>query len=171
MVAGLDLVTIRIGQGIGDLSFGLTRDEARQLLGPEYRIIEGSDDPETEIWLYEPLGLALGFAAEHGGRLGSIETTRPEAILEGERIIGLTIMEAAIKLRALFDFPIEAVFGEDEEVPEQLRLPDLEISFWNEGVVVESISLGVMEGDGGDPLWPVLGVEGLARTTGGDEVN
>ncbi|MBW3670272.1 MAG: outer membrane protein assembly factor BamE [Acidobacteria bacterium] len=150
----MDLTTIRIGRGIGDLPFGLTREQVKELLGEPPRIVHGVEEPDSEIWFYEDRALAVGFEPEYEGRLGSIETYDPRATLNGRTLIGLTIMEVALALKDSFAFPIEAIFGEDEETPEQLRIPDLSISFWNEGIVIESISLGVIASDSGEVLWP-----------------
>lgn len=163
----MDLTTIKIGTGIGDLPFGLTREQVKALLGEPPRIVHGVEEPDSEIWFYEDQLLAVGFEPEYGGRLGSIETYDPSATLNGKSLIGRTIMEVALALKDVFAFPIEAVFGDDEETPEQLRIPDLSISFWNEGIVIESISFGVIESESGEALWPEAAGEATSEPGAG----
>jgi hypothetical protein len=149
----MDLATIKIGFGLGDVPFGLTRVEVRRLLGEPSRILDDSQDPGSELWLYDGHSIALGFEREWSYRLAAFEISTQAAVLEGHRLIGLHMEAAALALKEVFAFPIEAVLS-DEETTEQLRLPDLALSIWIEAEFVESISWSVLVGSRGEVLWP-----------------
>src|SRR5216684_5488960 len=69
----LDLLSIRIGFGLGDVRFGLTRDETTELLGSATAVLPDRDDAESELWLYRGLQFAAGFYREDAYRLSSFE--------------------------------------------------------------------------------------------------
>jgi hypothetical protein len=149
----MDLRTVKVGVGLGDVRFGINRAEAELLLGTPDEVLRGGQEFSGELWVYQQLGVALGFEREDQFRLGSIEARNRDVTVNGHALIGRTVEEAAAVLRASFSFSIEASLNEDGE-PEQLRLPDLAISFWFESGLIESISWSVMTDERKELLWP-----------------
>ena len=149
----MDVRTIKIGVGLGDVRFGILREDAKRLLGEPDDILAEGESFGGELWVYERQSVALGFQSEDGYRLGSIEVKSPDATLSGVAVIGLPVHEAALALRDVFSFPLEAVFDDGEE-PEQLRFRDLAISFWVEDGTIESISWSVTVNETDELLWP-----------------
>ena len=146
-----DLLSIKIGFGLGDVRFGLTRDETTELLGPATSVVPDSDDAESELWLYRELQFAAGFYREDAHRLSSFEISNPLATLNGERLVGLKVETAAEVLRRWVKFPIELVGSEDSG---QLRVKDLALGLWIADDRIESIGWSVIHGADDQPIWP-----------------
>jgi len=144
--------TIHPGQGVGPLRFGMTRDEAFEVLGRPDQELEEAHDEDVQLgWHYETLGLSLYFAQDTDYRLGLIELDALEASVFGRRPIGLEPDEA------------EKVFGDhglvfEENFPAQHRcvyeLGDTSISFWFQDGFCESVQVAVPIGDDDEYVWP-----------------
>src|SRR5690349_14531589 len=83
---------IKLGTGVGELRFGLTMDQVRELLGEPEEIEKSDeqDDFEHQAWNYLDRGYSLYFDREDDYRLSCIETDRPNLHLFGEPLIGRT---------------------------------------------------------------------------------
>src|SRR5262245_38221212 len=105
----IDLNTIRIGFGLGDLAFGVSRDEVQQYLGDCPDITEEllSDNPSI-TWNYSELHIQAYFDGDDDFRLGTLRTERREASLFGRRVIGLSVAEIRLFLH-------DKVLGQPEE--------------------------------------------------------
>lgn len=85
---------IEIGVGIGEIKFGMTRDQVLAILGkPTEKEIE--QDAETgssfETWDYEEIGLAFTFDEILDWKLETISVFSPEIQLNGTGLIGKNI--------------------------------------------------------------------------------
>ena len=67
---------IKLGIGIGELKFGITRDSVREMLGEpescEKYSYSNTEKDLTESWYYTTLGISVGFDEEDNWRLGLI---------------------------------------------------------------------------------------------------
>jgi hypothetical protein len=86
------LKEIRLGKGLGSLTFGNTRDVVKALIGAptdieRYSLSDGDCDA-TEAWHYDELDLSLSFDEEYDWRLSSIAVSSEEYTLEGVSLIG-----------------------------------------------------------------------------------
>ncbi|KAA3635679.1 MAG: hypothetical protein DWQ02_09550 [Bacteroidetes bacterium] len=86
---------IKPGIGVGDLSFGMSRDQVVETLGQPTEK-ESFADPDQEhedleeIWHYDELELSASFEAANDWVLVSLSVSGEEYRLEGTPIIGLT---------------------------------------------------------------------------------
>ncbi len=81
--------------GLGDLSFGMTREQAQSLLGAptekETFSLDVDYDERTEAWHYDEDGLSLSFDESFGWKLTSIAASSEAYTLEGVSLIGKTL--------------------------------------------------------------------------------
>lgn len=149
-----DLFTIHPGSGVGDLRFGMTRDEVRNAAGDPAEVVKSEEDPDSEMWVYESAAIALSFAAEEDMRFVSCETFSAKANWNGESFIGLDrdAAEAALERAGADDGMFEE--DEEEEGDGQLMVPRLDLSLWFVGGAVESIGWGVLIDEEDEVAWP-----------------
>lgn len=138
---------IRLGQGLGKLLFGMTRDQAKAILGApsekeKYSLSDDGDD--TEAWHYDELGLSLSFDQENDWKLTSIAVSSEDFKLEGEAFIGREMDE-------IMDSISKKDWGEpeeDEEVAEEspenrlLHIDEATLSLWFENGVLTELQWG-----------------------------
>ena len=79
---------IIFGVGLGDLKFGMTRDEAKKLLGKPDEIenlpgFEEEVNDELESWHYDENEFSIVFDADYDWRLVSIAVSDPFFTLNG----------------------------------------------------------------------------------------
>ncbi|MGA7616200.1 MAG: hypothetical protein WBX15_13580 [Thermoanaerobaculia bacterium] len=148
----IDSITIRPGLGVGDLPFGATREETRELFGEADEILVSRSDDSSEIWIYESAALAVRFAAEEDFRFVSCETFSRRAHLNGERIVGLERSEAESALRRAGIEDAEWI--EEEDGRTELRAWEDSLNVWLENDAVESIGWSVLVGPDDEILWP-----------------
>lgn len=90
-----NLHEIRIGQGLGNLRFGISRDEVKKMLGEptDKEVYDLTDDPdfeddETEAWHYDDRGISVSFDQINDWKLTSIVVGSPEFTLDGQTLVG-----------------------------------------------------------------------------------
>lgn len=88
---------IRLGQGIGDLKFGLSMDDIEEIMGEPEEIEESDEEDEFEhkAWNYWDTGFSFYFDKEDDYRLSCIETANPNVTLWGQRIFEMSMNEVA----------------------------------------------------------------------------
>ena len=99
-----DYATIRPHLGLGDLRFGADFEEVRTYLGRPDAMGEQNSDTDWITWEYTTLGISVSFDPEYEDRLLSLTTERPDAVLNGHRLIGLT---AETVLNRLQDYGLD----------------------------------------------------------------
>jgi len=87
-----NLKSINLGEGLGDLVFGMSREEVREMLG-EPTEIDGNpfDDKvgeRTESWHYDELKLSLSFQEPLEWELDTISVTDSFYEIEEQSLIG-----------------------------------------------------------------------------------
>jgi len=154
---------IIFGSGIGDLKFGMTKNEVTVLLGKpdEIENIPGFEEEEVNeelvSWHYDELEISLVFDAHYDWRLVSISGSDEHFTLHGKSIIGLDQDEFE---KMLEDLGIEVTNVEDlsdDDNPNFLLLEseDLGLLVWfEEGEAIEFQILPDVHEDEETIIWP-----------------
>lgn len=140
--------TISLGQGLGSLKFGSSREETQAILGKpsEKDMFSLSDDEgdDSEAWHYDTLDISLSFDEENDWKLTSIAISSPEYTLNGMSLIGKTKDEV---LNALEDQDWGEI-EEDEEIaadnPDSclLYLDEVTLSLWFDQDILTELQWG-----------------------------
>ncbi|RYZ49298.1 MAG: hypothetical protein EOP49_16600 [Sphingobacteriales bacterium] len=139
---------IRIGKGLGSLTFGNTREQVKAILGDpgeveRYSLSEFEED-ETEAWHYDDLGLSLSFDQDNDWRLSSLAISSEEYTLEGSPLIGRNKEEILAEFK-------ERSWGttvEDEEVAREdpgnslIHVDEASMSLWFEDGELTELQIG-----------------------------
>jgi hypothetical protein len=153
---------IIFGVGLGDLKFGMTRDETKKLLGKPDEIenlpgFEEEVNDELESWHYDENEFSIVFDADYDWRLVSIAVSDPFFTLHGKSLIGLNKEDVL----AFFEEKGIEISNEedlsDEENPDLELLESEELGFmiwFAEGEAIEMQILPDVEEDGETIKWP-----------------
>ena len=153
---------IIIGQGLGPVKFGMTRDQVEALLGAPDEVEENVDidedlDEAAEAWHYDELQMSASFDMEDDWRLGMMAISSEDATLNGKALIGLNRNQL---LESLQDMGFEDLVFEDwsDEEDEDRHLVQSDasaINFWLEEGVLTEIQWGPRYLDDETVDWPV----------------
>ena len=88
----MNISEIKIGTGLGDIKFGISREDLKKIAGEPTEIdtfnASGDEDEYlTESWHYDEQEFSVSFDEEDNWRLTTISTSSENAIL-GEKLIG-----------------------------------------------------------------------------------
>jgi hypothetical protein len=140
------------GEGIGQLRFGLSESEVRELLGqPDRSDRVKVDEGEWIEWHYDSLGLSLYFDSEADFCLVTIDVSDPEVELDGFKPIGIDEDTALEILSGIGEIVLE------DELPKRRRVYDLigtEVWFWFNDGLCDSVQVSAFLDDDGDYIWP-----------------
>ncbi|RYD76381.1 MAG: hypothetical protein EOP53_14770 [Sphingobacteriales bacterium] len=152
---------IKIGQGLGDIKFGISREKLKEILGePEeteaFSLGEDGFDT-TESWHYDEFEFSASFDEEFDWKLVRIAISAPEAELNGEKIIGLTKDELLKKLEALdfCDLDFEDLSSADSTNQELVAADEYGMTFWLDNGVVSEIQWEPLFVDEDTIRWPI----------------
>jgi hypothetical protein len=83
---------IALGTGIGNIRFGYSMDQVKDVMGEPEEVEESDDEDEFEhkAWNYWQQGYSFFFDHEDDYRLSCIQTENPDVTLFGKRIFDLT---------------------------------------------------------------------------------
>lgn len=153
---------IIIGQGLGPVKFGMTRDQVEALLGAADEVEENVDidedlDEAAEAWHYDELEMSASFDMEDDWRLGMMAISSEDATLNGKALIGLNRNQL---LESLQDMGFEDLVFEDwsDEEDEDRHLVQSDasaINFWLEEGILTEIQWGPRYLDDETVDWPV----------------
>jgi len=153
---------IIIGQGLGPVKFGMTRDQVEALLGAPDEVEENVDidedlDEAAEAWHYDELEMSASFDMEDDWRLGMMAISSEDATLNGKALIGLNRNQL---LESLQDMGFEDLVFEDwsDEEDEDRHLVQSDasaINFWLEEGILTEIQWGPRYLDDETVGWPV----------------
>ena len=140
-------------QGLGDLSFGMNREQAQSLLGApsekETFVLDEDFDERTEAWHYDDEGLSLSFDESFGWKLGSIAVSTEYYTLEGVSLIGKDLR----MVENIFELKGWGKLQEDDDMDEEMgnsRLFFVEekgLSLWFENEVLTEVQWNAEEED------------------------
>jgi hypothetical protein len=151
---------IRSGEGLGDIKFGLTREEIINFLEiPDEKEVYNLNDDEdykTESWHYDEYELSLSFVLFDDWRLVSITCSAEENLFFGEEVVGLK-KKGLLKLLELNK--IEDVQFENcsnEEISDLLLVFSVKLgmNFWLEEGLVTDVEFGIRYNEKEEPVWP-----------------
>lgn len=155
-----ELKEILPGIGLGELKFGLNRDQVKGMLGePDeiemYRYGDSEKDG-TESWHYDELDLSIAFDEEEDWRLVTIAVSSEFFEYAGNKVINLTKKEVLSMLESLEIEDLEEEdMSETEEVKyELITSEELSINFWFEDDVLSEIQWGPQFLDDDTINWP-----------------
>ncbi len=142
------------GVGYGDIKFGMTREDAENILGSPTEI-EKHDEDEMEFWHYDEALISLTFDGTEDWRLS--------ALVAGD--MGMTIFNSEIDelnkhdMTNLLKFNGNKNLGFEEAEVDGIKLhtieaDDLEMIFWFEGDELTEVQWGPYFADEETIAWP-----------------
>lgn len=151
----VDINSIKIGYGLGDLMFGSVKEECRQYLGdPDEEETEIFDGEEFLHWYYDSWSIELCFEASENYRLGTIIVEHDNALLGGEPIMGKSIKEIENYLiKNDYSYAIEMDDMEEEDMA-IIDVDDMECTFMFRASVLEGVQWSYLWIDDDTPQWP-----------------
>lgn len=125
-------------EGVGDIKFGMTRDELIELIGEADEVLEMDFETDEEgvsgkvqTWHYDYLELSVSFEEEVDWTLTVISVSGEEFTFKGEKIIGLDMESVLTNHKDIGAVRIEL---EEEELGQELIIvEDLHLNLWFEG--------------------------------------
>lgn len=151
---------IKIGEGLGDLKFGMSREQVKAILGEPDDIDRYSDsdleDDASESWHYDEPEISLSFDEDVDWKLVTIAVSSPAYELLNKKLIGLDseALMAELKSMELGDFETED--WSSEELPDHklISYPETQINFWLEDGELTEIQWGPLFSDEETIRWP-----------------
>lgn len=150
--------------GLGDLKFGMTKDQVKTLLGEpsEVENVPGFEDEavndQLESWHYDEFEFSVVFDAVYDWRLVSISVSDPHFTLFGKSVIGADKIDtlALIESKGFSPSATEDVSDdEDDEEIELFEFEDLAMMLWClDEEVIELQILPDVEEDMETIKWP-----------------
>ncbi|MGB0881697.1 MAG: hypothetical protein ACPGSO_02010 [Vicingaceae bacterium] len=156
----VNLKDIKIGKGLGDITFGDAKDKIKHLLGEPTEIdtfnASGEEDGYlTEAWHYDDQEFSLSFDEEDNWRLTTISISSPESLFNGEQLIGKE-MDDVLKLINSDDLGENELDDLSDEGIDQKLISFLRASLnlWFENGKLSEIQWGVLWSNEDTPSWP-----------------
>lgn len=148
------------GVGVGDIKFGITRDELLVMLGEpnvidRFSYIHDGED-WTETWEYNNLGLSFGFDEDNDWRLSLITISSRDFEFGNRILIGLSKddLKNIISDMNVFDLIYENCPIEEAPTHELLSSDSLGMNFWFDDDEVSEVQLGPLFFDPNTIRWP-----------------
>lgn len=150
---------IKPGFGLGNIKFGMSRDQVRMLLGApdESEKFSYTDDDQnmTESWDYYDFDISLNFDEEEDWKLVMISANSDFYTLEGESLIGKTIEQVSAHLdKSDIDYDLEDCSTTDSPDHKLIEVESLSINFWFNGGVLDEIQWSPQFLDDDTIKWP-----------------
>jgi hypothetical protein len=151
------------GKGLGDIQFGMLREDVQKLLGDpdevETQVHDEEEEDITEAWHYDELEVSLSFEKVEDWRLCTIAVSNEDATLEGHEIIGLSKSELLEVLKKLGMKELTEEDWSSAEAPDYWSVTSEadEMVFWIEDDVVMDIQWGPLFVDEDTINWPING--------------
>jgi hypothetical protein len=155
-------IDILSGVGLGDLKFGMTRDDLIELVGApdekENYSLSGDDDDQTESWHFDEQELAVSFIKVDEWRLVSLTTSSEDSLFRGIEIIGQSLKDLKAELTAIDVTDLDLEDCSSAEAPNLKLLYSMKegMNFWLEEGVVTDVEWGVRYNDDETIDWPIL---------------
>jgi hypothetical protein len=139
---------VKLGVGLENLKFGLTREEVIAAIGEPDEIekfnSEEEEDGQSEAWHYDELDLSATFDELDDWKLTSLAVSSPEYLFEGINLIGLSQQEVVqqIETMDLGEIEIEEITDEEGAVQELGSLPEVSLNLWFENGSLTEVQWG-----------------------------
>ena len=150
---------IKIGEGLGDIKFGMSREQVRAALGEPDDMDQFDDseldDDASESWHYDELELSLSFDEDSDWKLVTVAVSSPDYTFHNKNLIGLSAEALMAELEPLQLGEYETDDWSSEEIPDHklISFPDAQLNFWLENGELTEIQWGPLF-DGDDEIRP-----------------
>jgi len=152
---------VKVGEGLGDIKFGITRDELKRMMGePEEKDGFSYDEEDqavsTEAWHYDDLELSFSFDEDDQWLLGTIASSSEDTTFEGESVIGLDVdsLMNLLKNKGYEDAKQEDLSTDEFPNHHVVVLEEDSINFWFEDGKLSEIQWGPVWEDEETIVWP-----------------
>jgi hypothetical protein len=152
----LNLTDIKIGHGLGDMTFGDTKEKIKHLFGEPGEIEKfyatGEEDGYlTEAWHYDEHEFSLSFDGEDNWRLTTISISSPDSQYNGIQLIGKNMEEVL----AIIGNELGENELDDKSVDQKLiSFLRASLNLWFEKGKLSEIQWGVLWSNEDTPSWP-----------------
>jgi flavin-dependent dehydrogenase len=147
---------IILGQGLGEIKFGLTMDEVEAIMGKPEEVEESEEDEEFEyeVWNYWEEGYSFYFDEDDDYRLGLIETANEEVTMFGKKIFQMkqAEVEELLKANGLSDQEKDTLETGEKHITYEKEMLDM---YFEKDVLI-TIKFGVFVDDDLEVKWPTL---------------
>lgn len=157
----LEKSNIKIGEGVGDIKFGMLKADVLSILGmptdkETEKEFETGDAVET--WDYENFGLAFSFDEEENWMLETITINSSNFELNGIKLIGKNIQEIQnfIETENLGEMEFEDYSTPEMPKHELIDVDSANMFFWFDQEILTEIQFGVKWDENDNALWPQL---------------
>lgn len=145
---------IKLGQGLGEIKFGLTMDEVEAIMGKaeEVETSEEDEEFEYEVWNYWEEGYSFYFDEDDEYRLGLIETANEEVTMFGKKIFKMkqAEVEALLKSNGLSNPDKDTLETGEKHVTYEKEMLDM---YFDKDALV-TVKFGVFVSDDLEVQWP-----------------
>jgi len=145
-----ELKNIKIGEGIGSIAFGMTKEELTEVAGKpdekEQFNYDDSDEYQAESWHYDGLELSVAFEEMNEWKLTSIAVSSPGYELGGKKLIGMTKDDVVKAIKGLDLGTMEFEDCSTDESPDLsvISFDESALNLWfDEGLLTE-IQWGIL---------------------------
>ncbi len=151
---------ITLGQGLDNLTFGITREEVLNIMGEPNEKEKIDGDKESggmEAWHYDEQNISLSFEEDADWRLLSITSASAEILFEGIDLIGLSQGEVMEQMEVfdLGDFELEDLSEDGLEGQTVAANPDCSLNLFFDNDILAEIQWGPFwDDDNEDVIWP-----------------
>jgi hypothetical protein len=156
----VNVTDVNIGNGLGDILFGINKEKLKYLLGEpdEIDTYNAAGDEEeflTETWHYDENEFSVSFDEEDNWRLTTFSISSPDAKLNGHELIGKKLDDVLEILDAenFGDNELENLSDDDNE-QKLISYVSSSLNLWFENNLLSEIQWGVLWTDEDTPKWP-----------------
>ncbi|MEQ8474959.1 hypothetical protein [Fulvivirga sp.] len=150
---------IKPGFGLGNIKFGMTKDQVRMLLGApdenETFSYTGDGLNMTESWDYYDFDISLNFDEDDHWKLVMISANSDFYTLDGASLIGQTVEQISAYLdKQKAEYELEDCSSIDSPDHKLIEVDSLSINFWFNGGVLDEIQWSPQFLDDDTIKWP-----------------
>lgn len=156
----MNIREIKLGEGLGEIKFGMSREQVRTILGEPDDVDQYSDsdleDDSSESWHYDEMEISLSFDEDAEWKLVTIAVSSPEYLFNGKKLIGLNQQALIKELSAQKLGESETEDWSSEEIPNHklVSYPEFQVNFWLENDELAEIQWGPIITDEDTVQWP-----------------
>ena len=142
---------IKIGEGLGEVYFGITQKALVEILGPP--TTKRRDESKNCSFYYNDLQSIFCFEKSHSGRLGWIETENPKSTFMGKRVFRMSPDRIVALVQNTFDIEAEVT---DYDSFQSCCFDDIWLEFQFRFGRLRTLCFGVMFADKDRVRWPKI---------------